>query len=103
MTEESKTQSWWQSLPGILTATAGTITAIAGLVVALYQAGFFEHDKKESAVAGAPSATVSASHEDAKEADVQSTSPALSVSAQPPSKTTNLLAADNGGHLIVAS
>jgi hypothetical protein len=41
MTEEQKPQKWWSTVPGILTATAGTITAITGLVVALNQAGLF--------------------------------------------------------------
>ena len=34
--------SWWQTLPGVLTATAGTATAIAGLIGALHQAGLFK-------------------------------------------------------------
>jgi hypothetical protein len=39
MAEEQRAQGWWQTVPGILTATAGIITAIAGLIVALHQAG----------------------------------------------------------------
>lgn len=31
--------SWWQTVPGILTATAAIITAVAGLIVTLHQAG----------------------------------------------------------------
>jgi len=42
MAETSRRQSWWHSLPGILTAIAGTITALTGLVAALYQAGILE-------------------------------------------------------------
>jgi hypothetical protein len=41
MAEDQKSQGWWQTVPGILTATAGIITAIAGLIVALHQAGVF--------------------------------------------------------------
>jgi hypothetical protein len=41
MADESKPQSWWQTLPGILTSVTGTITAIIGLVAVLKQAGFF--------------------------------------------------------------
>jgi hypothetical protein len=37
LSEESKPQSWWQTLPGILTAMAAIITAIAALVTALAQ------------------------------------------------------------------
>src|SRR5262245_49706019 len=32
-------QKWWQTVPGILTATAATVTAVTGLIVALHQAG----------------------------------------------------------------
>ena len=38
MPEEQKSQGWWQTVPGILTATAGIITAVAGLIAALHQA-----------------------------------------------------------------
>jgi hypothetical protein len=42
MAEESpKPQSWWQTLPGVLTAVATIITAATGLIVALNQAGCF--------------------------------------------------------------
>jgi hypothetical protein len=44
MAEQPKPQSWWQTLPGILTAAAAIITAITGLVVALHQVGFFRND-----------------------------------------------------------
>jgi transglutaminase/protease-like cytokinesis protein 3 len=39
MPEERKSQkSWWQTIPGLLTAAAGVITAITGLIIALHQA-----------------------------------------------------------------
>jgi hypothetical protein len=41
MAEEQKPQTWWQTIPGTLTAIAGAITAVAGLIVALHQAGVF--------------------------------------------------------------
>jgi hypothetical protein len=40
---EEKPQSWWKTFPGILTAAAGFITAVSGLIVALHQAGIFEN------------------------------------------------------------
>ena len=40
--ERSNRQSWWQTLPGILTAVAGVLTAVTGLVVALNEAGVFD-------------------------------------------------------------
>lgn len=39
MAEEAASRSWWQSLPGIITATGGMLTAISALVLALHQAG----------------------------------------------------------------
>jgi hypothetical protein len=42
MGEEQKPQRWWQTFPGILTATAGIITAVTSLIVALHQAGVFD-------------------------------------------------------------
>jgi hypothetical protein len=41
MVDVQKSQGWWQTVPGILTATAAIITAIAGLIAALNQAGVF--------------------------------------------------------------
>lgn len=40
--EPRKSSGWWQTVPGILTAAAGAITAIAGLLVALHQIGVFD-------------------------------------------------------------
>jgi hypothetical protein len=44
MTNERKSQNWWdwwQTIPGVLTATAGIITAVTGLIVALNQSRLF--------------------------------------------------------------
>lgn len=43
MTEPQKSQSWWLTIPGVLTAIAGIITAITGLIIALNQTGLFSH------------------------------------------------------------
>jgi hypothetical protein len=73
MDEERKADgSWWRTFPGILTAAAGTITAVTGLIVALQQSGLLgsgdkspQQSKNESradvsatAPTPAPSATV---------------------------------------------
>jgi hypothetical protein len=53
MDENPKPQSsWWQTLPGVLTAGALAITAIATLIGALHQAGLFGggDEKKSSEV-----------------------------------------------------
>lgn len=52
--EEPKPQSWWQSVPGMLTAAAGVLTATAGLLVALQQVGLLD---KGSTPPAAPSYT----------------------------------------------
>lgn len=104
MAEEPKSQSWWQTLPGIFTAMAGIITAIAGLVVALYQAGFFQHNRPETLPApSAPLTTTSISQADAAGTDAQPASKAPSSPVPLSSKSVNLFATENGGYVIVAS
>lgn len=44
MTDEQKSQKWWQTAPGLLSATAGLITAATDMIVALHQVGFFDQD-----------------------------------------------------------
>jgi hypothetical protein len=39
---KSESKGWWQTLPGLLTAAAGIITAITGLLVAVHQTGLFD-------------------------------------------------------------
>ena len=46
MADEQKTQSWWQTVPGILTAIGGVITAVATLIGVLSQSGVFDNDAK---------------------------------------------------------
>lgn len=46
MPDSERSQSWWSTLPGILTAVAGVVSAVAALVVALNQSGVF--DRKET-------------------------------------------------------
>lgn len=57
----SKPQSWWQTLPGLLTAVAGIITATAGLIVALNQAGVFSSESKPASPTPTSTAVVSPS------------------------------------------
>jgi hypothetical protein len=56
-TPDSKSQSWWQTLPGLITAIAGTITAIEGLLAGLNQVGLLPSTTTKSAnsLASAPS------------------------------------------------
>jgi hypothetical protein len=45
---EPASQSWWKTLPGLLTAAAATITAITGLIVAVRQTGILDHGSQPS-------------------------------------------------------
>lgn len=51
----SKSQSWWQTMPGMLTAVAGTLTALSGLLVALHQVGLLNSKEQPSPSTNIPS------------------------------------------------
>jgi hypothetical protein len=53
---DSKTESWWKTIPGMLTATAGFITALAGLLAVLYQVGIIG-GKATQSPQGSPTVT----------------------------------------------
>lgn len=59
--EPPKSQSWWQTLPGILTAVAAFITASTGLIVALNNMGVFSDDSKSASPTPTPAVVLSAS------------------------------------------
>jgi hypothetical protein len=42
MAEGQRPPKWWQTVPGILTATAAIVTAVTGLIAALNQTGVFD-------------------------------------------------------------
>jgi hypothetical protein len=49
-TPDPKPQNWWQTLPGLITAIATIITAIAGLLTVLHQTDIFRPKSDQSAV-----------------------------------------------------
>jgi hypothetical protein len=51
---EKSAGSWWQTVPGILTALAGIITAVGGLLVVLHQVGLLGNKEKPAAPAASP-------------------------------------------------
>jgi len=59
--EPAKSQSWWQTLPGILTAVAAILTASTGLILALNQAGVFSRASTSASPTPTPTAVLSAS------------------------------------------
>lgn len=56
MADSDGPKSWWQTLPGIITGVTAAITAIAGLVVAVQQTGWFG-PKAPATMASSPGAT----------------------------------------------
>ena len=51
--------SWWQTVPGTLTALSGVFTAVAGLLVALNQVGFIGFKEKPASPASPSGASSS--------------------------------------------
>lgn len=114
MAEDPKLHSWWQTLPGIMTATAGIITALTGLLVVLYNTGFFQPaaSNREPASTSSPVLEPEARPSQPLETPAQQPpareqeaaaekGPASGTADQP--KRINLLAPDNGVQLLVAS
>lgn len=93
MAEEQK-QSWWKSLPGLLTAASGFVAALSGLVAGLNQLGVFRRDQPAQQVVGvAPAARDSTAQHSAAPVTGGSASsagpapaPPLTPSAGAPSK-----------------
>jgi hypothetical protein len=50
MADEEKPKSWWHTLPGVITSVAAAITAVAGLVAAVKQTGWFDQRMGKAAV-----------------------------------------------------
>jgi hypothetical protein len=50
VSEEPKSSSWWQTVPGMLTAIAGVISAVALLIGTLHQAGLFKEGPTQPVV-----------------------------------------------------
>jgi hypothetical protein len=102
--------SWWQTLPGLLTAAAAVITALTGLIVGLYQSGLLKPSRTEI-IAASPAVTAEPSGSpETKQAALQPAQPTSSPpspSAAAPSQITqpriDLFASGNGGHLVAAS
>lgn len=79
--------SWWQTLPGVLTALAGVITAISGLVALFYPHGSDAGRQGEATAATTPSPppspTSSPSPSPAPTPSTQQTGTATQVPAKP--------------------
>jgi hypothetical protein len=130
MSEEPKS-SWWQTLPGLLTALATVITAVTGLIVGLVQSHIFDSTRTASA-ASPPQAAQLSGPATAQPAEPAPAAPATeprapraelagpraNATAPRANATTedvperrrpirvaeiDLLTAENGGHLVAAT
>ena len=57
----SENESWWQTLPGIVTAIAGAITAVGGLLLTLNQIGWIGGSSDVATSTEQPAATTASS------------------------------------------
>lgn len=86
MAEASEHKSWWVTLPGILTQLAALITALTGLVAALYQTGFIGHRETRPANA-IPTDRAAPEPTTPDRADIPDAAPSAAAPA-PPDKGT---------------
>jgi hypothetical protein len=98
MSQENKTPSWWQTMPGFLTRIAAIITALAGMTGVLYQNGVLGGKEKSSlqdqppkvAVGPAPSASDSSQQVDVSTAPTTPSS-APTLDRREPASSANLV------------
>ncbi len=114
MDEQPKSQNWWQTLPGILTALAGIITAGTGFIVALSQSGVFHH-AEQSLTSAPPEPTVTTPAAKSTQLPVTTDrqpaheQEAAALGQKNPTKELqlpkriNLFAPENGAQVLVAS
>jgi hypothetical protein len=79
--------SWWQTVPGILTAMAGIITAVAGLLVTLHQIGLLGNKEK-------PAIQSPSSYNDTTKQSEVTAPAATPAKGEPPSDGTKTLVND---------
>jgi hypothetical protein len=113
MAEKPEPQSWWHTLPGILTATAGIITAITGLIIALNQVGYFKKDETRPSTENnifTPNHPAEKASNDEHQAPTPNIdtplpkpNPHTETKSEAQQKRINLLAPGNGVQLLAAS
>jgi len=102
--EPAKT-SWWHSTPVMLSAVAGLLTAVTGLVVGLHQAGVIGGGSDKSSATAPPSANAPATDTPVV-GPSSAPAPAVAASTSGPPLTgppgRNLLSPQYGGRLVAA-
>ena len=107
---EARSRRWWKTKSGVLAVTGGVIIAGIGLIAVLRQVAFFERKEiqpphTQNSVQSTPSSdTAAAPTKPAPIVQDEAASVAKPrPSTQPESSVINLLSAENGGHVIVAT
>jgi hypothetical protein len=107
---EVRSRRWWKTKFGVLAVTGGVIIAGIGLIAVLRQSAFFERKEIQPPQTQNPvqstssSDTAAAPTKPARVVQDQAASVAKpKPSTQPQSSVMNLLSAENGGHVIVAT
>lgn len=107
---EVRSWHWWKTKSGVLAVTGGVIIAGIGLIAVLRQVAFFERKEiqpphTQNSVQSTPSSdTAAAPTKPAPIVQDEAASVAKPrPSTQPESSVMNLLCAENGGHVIVAT
>lgn len=93
---ENRTGSWWQTIPGILTAIAGIVTALTGLVVALQQTGWFGKPEPAVASQAQPPSAASQQAENAQDASSRPVSATAAATANIQLPDGNTVQMDSG-------
>ncbi len=101
---EVRSRRWWKTKSGVLAVTVGVIIAGIGLIAVLRQTAFFERKEKQppqtqNPVQSTPSSDTAAAP---TKPDVQDQAVKPRPSTEQ-SSVMNLLSAENGGHVIVAT
>jgi hypothetical protein len=124
MSDTEPKSSWWQTLPGLLTALATVITAVTGLIVGLVQSHIFDSTRTAGAASPPHAAQLSSPAEpsapaiESRAARAEPAGPRAGAAApranaaaeEVPARRRpirvpeiDLLTAENGGHLVAAS
>lgn len=97
MPDTPHTTSWWQTLPGVLTALAGVITAVSGLVALLYQNGVLGHQGDAAAATQASAgASVGTSAQTPPKALPEASAPPAPPAQKPWSEATAVVVGRDG-------
>jgi len=95
--------SFWQTLPGALTALAGVIAAITGLLTVLYQVGVIGNKSRTDSATTVEAQTSPPTTSPATTAPAANNGSAAVPGTPAPGKAVNLLSPENGGHLVATS